>query len=596
MKKQNVIMLVLDSITYENTLANEGKECPMPFIHSLMDKGINARKVYSEAPYTEAALVSLLCGDNTLDKTGHMKRNYNHKTVLQLFEEAGYHIYSNAYQPAIYPSGQMHEFKDRYYNFPFLFSQEWDYRLKYFSELESLTEEEKNLVVDILDDNFQAWLKYFEDIEKESPSLNMIYETLDLKNFTENKKALEVEYKAFKHNKIDYAINVLKQKKEHPLAKIKDFEELNRVSDEFKNKMQKKYMKFLRKVLYKNFFLNLKNNHMSITMIKNFIKAKEYKKVKRHFMNYLNALVDRDLLNRLKIYDKVKMVPSLYTMLNHFINWYDKKSDNKPFFAYIHAEDNHFPETFFSYDVEDEKLIKQEFSEANNYFKSINNKYKGSIAYDMSLNYSDNTIKRFFKTLEKKCLLEDTIIVITADHGFSYYYNPIREQFVTNFYNETYHIPLAIYKKKLKPKTLDNYYMSKDIVPTILDLAGLEIPKKMNSQSMLKYNGRNYSLIEYMGGGCPHYYRRDLMLGVRNERFSLVLSVPLDDFSKYKFVTCYDLKIDPLEKNNLIYSNINTEEIKEELNIIKKRYEEIKKEIKSKRYYDLKTKRGKNEK
>ena len=69
MKKQNVIMLVLDSITYENTLANEGKECPMPFIHSLMDKGINARKVYSEAPYTEAALVSLLCGDNTLDKT-----------------------------------------------------------------------------------------------------------------------------------------------------------------------------------------------------------------------------------------------------------------------------------------------------------------------------------------------------------------------------------------------------------------------------------------------------------------------------------------------------------------------------------------------
>ena len=596
MKKKNVIMLVLDSITYENVLANEGKKCPMPFIYSLMQNGINVKKVYSEAPYTEAALVSLLCGDNTLDKTGHMKRNYNHKTVLQLFEEDGYHIYSNAYQPAIYPSGQMHEFKDRYYNFPFLFSQEWDYRLKYFSELESLTEEEKNLVVDILDDNFQAWLKYFEDIEKKSPSLNMIYETLNLKDFSENKKALETEYRAFKHNKIDYAINVLKQKKDHPLAKIKDFEELNRVSDEFKNKMQKKYMKFLKKVLYKNFFLNLKNNRMSMTMIKNFIKAKEYKKVKRYFMNYLNALIDRDLLNRLKVYDKVKMVPSLYTMLNHFTKWYDKKSDNKPFFAYIHAEDNHFPEIFFTYDVEDEKLIEQEFSEANNYFKNINNKYKGSIAYDMSLNYSDNTIKRFFKTLEKKGLLEDTIIVITADHGFSYYYNPIREQFVTNFYNETYHIPFAIYKKNLKPKTLDNYYMSKDIVPTILDLAGLEIPKEMNSQSMLKFNGRNYSLIEYMGGGCPHYYRRDLMLGVRNERFSLVLSVPLDDFSKYKFVTCYDLKKDPLEKNNLIYSNINTEEIKEELNIIKKRYEEIKKEIKSKGYYDLKTKRGKNEK
>ena len=73
--KKNVIMIVLDSVTYENTLSNTGKTCPMPFLHSLMKKGINATKVYSEAPYTEAALVSLLCGDNTLDKTGHMKRN-----------------------------------------------------------------------------------------------------------------------------------------------------------------------------------------------------------------------------------------------------------------------------------------------------------------------------------------------------------------------------------------------------------------------------------------------------------------------------------------------------------------------------------------
>ena len=54
MKKKNVIMLVLDSITYENVLANEGKKCPMPFIYSLMQNGINVKKVYSEAPYTDA--------------------------------------------------------------------------------------------------------------------------------------------------------------------------------------------------------------------------------------------------------------------------------------------------------------------------------------------------------------------------------------------------------------------------------------------------------------------------------------------------------------------------------------------------------------
>ena len=158
MKQKNVIMIVLDSVSYDFTKKTKCKACSMPFLHSLMKKGINAINIYSEAPYTEAALVSLLCGDNTLDKTGHMKRNLNHKSILQIFEESNYNIFSNAYQPAIYPSGQMHEFKNKYYNFPFLFSQVWDYRLKYFSELHEINEKEIELVINIMNDNFKLGL------------------------------------------------------------------------------------------------------------------------------------------------------------------------------------------------------------------------------------------------------------------------------------------------------------------------------------------------------------------------------------------------------------------------------------------------------
>lgn len=90
---KNVIMIVLDSVSYDFTKKTKCKACSMPFLHSLMKKGINAINIYSEAPYTEAALVSLLCGDNTLDKTGHMKRNLNHKSILQIFEENNYNIF-----------------------------------------------------------------------------------------------------------------------------------------------------------------------------------------------------------------------------------------------------------------------------------------------------------------------------------------------------------------------------------------------------------------------------------------------------------------------------------------------------------------------
>ena len=89
----------------------------------------------------------------------------------------------------------------------------------------------------------------------------------------------------------------------------------------------------------------------------------------------------------------------------------------------------------------------------------------------------------------------------------------------------------------------------------------------------------DYALIEYMGGGCPDYYRRNLLIGLRNKKVSFVLSIPLDNFSKYKFMTFFDLEKDPMEKNNLIYSKIDINSIQNELKIIEKRFENIKKEI-----------------
>lgn len=587
--KKNVVMLVLDSVTYENTLKNSGKDCPMPFLNSLIKDSLEIKNMYSEAPFTEAALVSLLTGDNTLDKTGHMKRNKNHKTIFEYFKENGYLIYSNAYQPAIYPSGQMIDFKNRFYNFPFLFSQVWDYRLKYFSEVnntQKLSEDEIDLVIEILDDNFKTWLKYFADIKKKDKSIELIYDALDLTNIDISEKEVKEEYNNFKKDKKNYTFNLLDKKNEHELFKIQDYYANKKMgNDETKKEVTRKYKKFVRKILIKNMLLNLRNNRLSFTVIKNFIKAKEYDKIIRYFLNYCNAVIDRDLMSRIKgNFDEVKLVPSLYTMLDHFINWEDSRVDKKtPFFAYIHAEDNHFPETFFTYDVDNIELIDKEMREAYKYLKTINNKYKGSVAYDLSLRYADNCIKDFFDKLEKSNKLDDTVVVITADHGFSYYYNPIRENFVINYYKETYNVPILFYSKELKHKKLDGYYMTKDILPTILDLAHI----KTSNDSILNFEGRDYSLIEFMGGGCPHYYRRNIVLGVRTDNYSVVLQIPYNDFDKYTIVSCYNLKDDKYEKNNLIYSKIDKNKIKYELEIIKNRFLEIQEQINKYKNYKV---------
>ena len=328
---------------------------------------------------------------------------------------------------------------------------------------------------------------------------------------------------------------------------------------------------------------------MSKHVIKNFIKGREYSKLFRYFLNYLNAVIDKDIYKRIdKNYDNMKYVPSLNTMLDHFMNW--EKDNKKPYFAYIHAEDNHFQETFFTYDSTNEKLLDDEFNDIYNYLKKIKKNYKGSIAYDLSLVYSDRCIKRFYNELEKKGKLENTDIIITADHGYSYYYNPIREQFVTNYYKETYNIPFIILSNNSKKiKYPDAYYQSKDIVATMLDLSNIEKPKSVTGTSLFDYNGRDYSCIEYMGGGSPHYYQRPFKLGIRDDDYSIVVEVGLNsDFKDFKIVTLFDLKKDPYELNNLKYSNYDLSKLDRELKLIEKRFLELKEKIKKQGYYKAK--------
>ena len=66
----------------------------MPFVQSLGKKGLSTEKMYSEAPYTEAALVSLLAGIDTLKNGGYMKKMTNKKTIMEVFEENGYDFIS----------------------------------------------------------------------------------------------------------------------------------------------------------------------------------------------------------------------------------------------------------------------------------------------------------------------------------------------------------------------------------------------------------------------------------------------------------------------------------------------------------------------
>ena len=121
---------------------------------------------------------------------------------------------------------------------------------------------------------------------------------------------------------------------------------------------------------------------------------------------------------------------------------------------------------------------------------------------------------------------------------------------------------------------------TKDIPATILDLANIPVPDCFKGKSLLTYEGNSSALLEYMGGGCPDLKRRPINIGIRTNEYFVIMDVSINlDFSQAKLKEVYDEIKDPREHNNLANKKNIKKEIKKEIELIKKRYDELKKQI-----------------
>jgi choline-sulfatase len=81
-------------------------------------------------------------------------------------------------------------------------------------------------------------------------------------------------------------------------------------------------------------------------------------------------------------------------------------------------------------------------------------------------------------TLEETGLMNDTIILRFADHGEGGLSHGMREKAYTA-YEEMIHVPLIVHNPKLYPEPLETnaFYDHLNLLPTILDLAGVSDPE-----------------------------------------------------------------------------------------------------------------------
>ena len=100
----------------------------------------------------------------------------------------------------------------------------------------------------------------------------------------------------------------------------------------------------------------------------------------------------------------------------------------------------------------------------------------------------DDQLGRILDALDAKGLAEDTIILFNADHGDMAGGHGMVTKITRAFYDELVRVPLIVrYPRGIQPQRLDIAAGHIDIMPTLLEMAGMNVPGNLHGRSLAPY-------------------------------------------------------------------------------------------------------------
>jgi choline-sulfatase len=204
------------------------------------------------------------------------------------------------------------------------------------------------------------------------------------------------------------------------------------------------------------------------------------------------------------------------------IAWFKGHDSSKPFFSWVHYFDPHAP-----------RQPPSPFA----------SRFAGRL-YDGEIAYMDSQIGRLLRALDKAGAIENTLIIVVADHGESLGEHD-EATHAKLIYESTMHVPLILsYPKRInRGHVVDAVVVSiADVMPTVLELVGVSHDGEFDGVSLLA--GRldrkrmiyMETLAPYLDSGWSPLY------GIRRHQDKYILA-PTPEY--------YNLGVDPHELDNL---------------------------------------------
>jgi choline-sulfatase len=288
-----------------------------------------------------------------------------------------------------------------------------------------------------------------------------------------------------------------------------------------------------------------------------------------------------------KLYSDMK---NLNLSRTEVIDWL--KSSDTPSFTFWHVYDVHYPyfpasDEFFNgdiskihqvffyfYDYPDPPEVIANASMLRQYARINSDPKKVQLTdddinyqianYDTGIKRTDSELHQFFQEMEAAGLMDNTIVIISAEHG-----EDLGEHgyiFHQDIYNDNIKVPLAIIYPGKPAARVDTLVSTLDITPTLLNITGINVPKTMEGALLSNIAGSSSVQREVFTERAP-FGEYSVISGnwkyiLRNpdkQNASIINAQDYDPFM-YRIVTndndirdeLYDLANDPMEKTNLL--------------------------------------------
>lgn len=264
---------------------------------------------------------------------------------------------------------------------------------------------------------------------------------------------------------------------------------------------------------------------------------------------------------------------------SYLLSWMQEHKD-RPFFAWVHFHTAHLPynatppyNQMFLEDIDPEVLQDRQIE----FVRSQIIVRKGEVDFEpqrhtdavralfaQTLRQQDAKIGKVLQRLDELGLKDNTLIVITADHGDELlehgFIGHASTSWDSSVYDDLIQVPLLLYEPKALPEgeRIEPQVRMIDLLPTILDVLDIPLTAKIQGQSLLPLiegsgefqEDSAFSETTPCGYSCPKRLENQRRRSVRTNEWKLIANYsPENEDTTYEL---YHLAEDPGETNNVI--------------------------------------------